>query len=95
MFIEYAKVLIRDKTNPDNAHQAIEILKQGLKENNHPNSEAIMLTLQQMLRQSDEHDKARMFLVDCIQTNGTPRIRMQFVQLLREIGNIQGALAEV
>jgi hypothetical protein len=70
---------MRDKSSPDNTTKALGILKLGLSNDNHPNSEALILTLQQMLRECNQHCKAKAFLLTAIQSNPTPKIIMQYV----------------
>lgn len=45
LFIEYAQVLVRDKSDPENTAKAIEILYGGLADENHPKSENLMLAM--------------------------------------------------
>lgn len=70
---------MRDRSSSENINKALEILELGLTDDNHPNSEAIILTLQQMLRECNQHCKAKSFLLKAIQFNPTAKIRMQYV----------------
>ena len=83
LYIEYAKVLHKKLNSPQ---EAISILKDGLTK--HPDSEEMVVSLQNLHRVRKEYGLAKEVLKAALARKPTKRIWMNAIQLQREIGNL-------